>query len=318
MGMKFLKDKVKIQCRKCGTVCGTDTWIEGFTDKCPNCGNILYLEDAGKRFKKSCPFCGEIIPNDSIKCSKCHSSIEYDSLKKHAAPFIDIIFDFNADPSSKSSAFISISKWLGPDISTALAGFLLVLNNNPDFYNSIERKESQAKELKLNYYINLCPNLKSWIYGSDIFLTDQESLEDSKKERLFDYKCSMLEKKIEVLELKLVGISNQLQKALQYLTNDPNSSLNKIRSICEKIVIDIYKIEIGKKPKRFLLGDILNDNIFKSKIERRILSRINSIRDLGNLGSHGEIVTESDAMRGIDDLYEIVNWYSQKYKLSKK
>jgi hypothetical protein len=38
----------------------------------------------------------------------------------------------------------------------------------------------------------------------------------------------------------------------------------------EKMLLKIYKTETGKEPKKPLLGDILADNQFTRKIDRRI------------------------------------------------
>ena len=61
---------------------------------------------------------------------------------------------------------------------------------------------------------------------------------------------------------------------------------------------------------------MLTDNLFTRRIDRRILSRMNAIRDMGNLGPHGESVEPSDAARVLDDLCEVLDWYLRRYSLS--
>jgi hypothetical protein len=80
--------------------------------------------------------------------------------------------------------------------------------------------------------------------------------------------------------------------------------------------VQIYTAEMGKEPKKPLLGDMLADNQFTRKIERRILSRMDSVRNMGNLGPHGEAVEASDATRVLEDLCSILDWYLQRYQAS--
>src|SRR5262249_52700096 len=50
----------------------------------------------------------------------------------------------------------------------------------------------------------------------------------------------------------------------------------------------------------------------------RISARMNAIRDMGNLGPHGEVVEPQDAMRVLEDLCEVLEWYEQRYAASNK
>lgn len=62
-----------------------------------------------------------------------------------------------------------------------------------------------------------------------------------------------------------------------------------------------------------MLGAMLKDLEKAGKIERRILSRMHAIRDMANLGPHGDDVQPNDAARVLDDLCEILNWYLEHY-----
>ena len=123
----------------------------------------------------------------------------------------------------------------------------------------------------------------------------------------------LLEKRIAELEKKIDLMSGQLNLALEYVPKDPSASLTKSRVILERLLLSIYSHEIKAEPKRKELGHILNDNQFTRRIERRILSRMQSVRDMGNLGSHGESVNSHDAIRVLIDLCDIIEWYCDKY-----
>ena len=119
--------------------------------------------------------------------------------------------------------------------------------------------------------------------------------------------------RVRKLEKALSDFSEELQLALRYVPQDAASSLTKSRIVLEKLLIRVYTVEMGRVPRRALLGDMLADNQFTRKIERRILSRMNNIRDMGNLGLHGESVEPSDATRVLDDLCEVLDWYLRSY-----
>lgn len=114
------------------------------------------------------------------------------------------------------------------------------------------------------------------------------------------------------LESGLSACSQDLWLALRYVEPDAASSLTKSRMTLERLLIQAYVREMGREPRKPLLGDMLADNQFTRKIERRILSRMNAIRDMGNLGPHGEAVQPTDAARVLDDLCEVIEWYLHK------
>jgi hypothetical protein len=111
----------------------------------------------------------------------------------------------------------------------------------------------------------------------------------------------------------LAAYAKELQLALQYVGTDAASSLTKSRAVLERTLIAVYNREMGREPRKPLLGDILADNQFTRRLERRILSRMNAVRDMGNLGPHGEVVQPNDAARVLEDLCEILDWYARRY-----
>lgn len=122
-----------------------------------------------------------------------------------------------------------------------------------------------------------------------------------------------LEIRIKQLEQRIDILSDQLNKALNYIEDDPHSSLTKSRTILEQILLNIYKLEMTQEPKRIELGAILTDNQFTRKIDKRIISRMNAIRDMSNLGVHGEKVVSKDAKIVLDNLCEVLEWYFENY-----
>jgi polar amino acid transport system substrate-binding protein len=108
-------------------------------------------------------------------------------------------------------------------------------------------------------------------------------------------------------------LARSLEFALAYVESDPHSSLTKSRTVLERIVLDLFHREMGREPRKPLLGDMLIDREFAARVDRRILSRMHAVRDMANLGPHGEHVDSSDASRVLADLIEILEWYVERY-----
>jgi tetratricopeptide (TPR) repeat protein len=125
--------------------------------------------------------------------------------------------------------------------------------------------------------------------------------------------AQVLELRVGALEKALPDFSGELRLALRYIDQDAASSLTKSRIVLERLLVTTYTTEMGQEPRKPLLGDMLADNQFTRKIERRMLSRMNAVRDMGNLGPHGESVEPSDAAKALDDLCDVLDWYLGRY-----
>jgi hypothetical protein len=62
------------------------------------------------------------------------------------------------------------------------------------------------------------------------------------------------------LEHKFDVLSNQLNKALNYIEDDPHSSLTKSRTILELVLLNVYKLEMNEEPKRVEIGTNISFN----------------------------------------------------------
>jgi hypothetical protein len=121
-----------------------------------------------------------------------------------------------------------------------------------------------------------------------------------------------LEGSVSKLERQFPTFAQELRLALRYIRTDAASSLTKSRIVLEKLLLSVYTAVMGQEPRKPMLGDMLNDNQFTRTIERRILSRMHSVRDMGNLGPHGEAVEPNDAARVLEDLCEILEWHLRR------
>jgi Domain of unknown function (DUF4145) len=115
--------------------------------------------------------------------------------------------------------------------------------------------------------------------------------------------------RVEALETKVSELASYLEHALEYVSSDPQSSLMKWRIVLEKLLLELYRSTMKKSPSRPMIGDMLSDKAFTSSIPRRIVARMNAIRDMSNFGPHGEAVDATDAVRVMKDLIDVLEWY---------
>src|SRR5438874_1916748 len=115
--------------------------------------------------------------------------------------------------------------------------------------------------------------------------------------------------RIAALEARVAELGTILRSAIAYLSSDPASSLTKSRVILEKVLLALYRGAMKKEPSRPMIGDMLADKAFMGTIPRRIAARMNAIRDMSNLGPHGEEVDATDAIRVMRDLIDVLEWY---------
>jgi hypothetical protein len=110
------------------------------------------------------------------------------------------------------------------------------------------------------------------------------------------------------------GYAEMLLTARSDIPNRPADSLTNSRKITELMLIELYQREMGRDPRRPLLAEMLSDNQFTRKIDRRIYALMNAIRELGNLGPHvsPDQVRPSDAEYTLANVCEVLLWYSRR------
>jgi Domain of unknown function (DUF4145) len=119
--------------------------------------------------------------------------------------------------------------------------------------------------------------------------------------------------RIAAVETRVAEIASYLRSALQYLSTDPQSSLTKSRVVLEKVLLSLYRTAMKKEPPRPMIGDMLSDKNFTASIPKRIVARMNAVRDMSNLGPHGGEVEAIDAVRVMRDLVDVLEWYVANY-----
>ena len=106
-----------------------------------------------------------------------------------------------------------------------------------------------------------------------------------------------------------------LKSALEYQETDFHSCLTKCRIVLEKILFQIYTEEMGQKPSKGMIGQILSDKNFTAKIPQSIRARINMVKDIANLGPHGsDEITANDTLLVLQEIIYTTEWYLATYQ----
>jgi hypothetical protein len=121
-----------------------------------------------------------------------------------------------------------------------------------------------------------------------------------------------------MLEKRIESFAEYLKSALNYLSSDPSSSLTKCRIILEKILRSVYFHEMGKESCKRMVGEFLSDREFAGKIPNRIKAKMNFAKDIANDATHGSEIFRQDAIRVLQDIVNIVEWYVSNYNLYTK
>lgn len=128
-----------------------------------------------------------------------------------------------------------------------------------------------------------------------------------------DQDIKLIVDRITALEAKVEELTAYLKRAVDYASSDAQSSLTKSRIVLEQLLCSVYRREMRVDPPQPMIGPMLSDKAFAARIPRRMLSRMNAIRDMCNLGPHGGEVETSDAVRVMRDLIDVLEWYVKKY-----
>ena len=146
----------------------------------------------------------------------------------------------------------------------------------------------------------------SWATGT---ASELRAIADRRGEERMTHEQKALAERIAALEARVAELGSFLHSAIGYLSSDPASSLTKSRIILERVLLALYRKTMKKAPPRPMIGDMLVDKGFMANIPRRIAARMNAIRDMSNLGPHGEEVDAADAIRVMRDLIDVLEWY---------
>ena len=102
-----------------------------------------------------------------------------------------------------------------------------------------------------------------------------------------------------------------VRKAVNIADEDPEMALTRARKVLEYVVRDVYQHRIneppGTRPLENLLQRLVKDGFFPDRLD----AYANTIRKLGNVGTHtfGETITAADVYQSLSQLLPILEWY---------
>ena len=129
-----------------------------------------------------------------------------------------------------------------------------------------------------------------------------------------------IEREISEMRADLDYLRPLALKAMEYMSSDPEASLNKARIAGEALCKRLYQLtcgEQGKKPLGKLEFEDLMHHLRK-ELPATIVVHLETVQRLGNYGSHdhgpdAHPATPSDALTCLMALSTATSWYFQKY-----
>lgn len=103
-------------------------------------------------------------------------------------------------------------------------------------------------------------------------------------------------------------LANMGGYAEHYAHTDPESALVKLRSFAERLVDRLYiKVNLARVPQSNFV-DLLHNASFQTVAQPLVLDKLHLLRRLGNRAAHGEDVEASDAVRCVQEAWQLARW----------
>lgn len=103
-------------------------------------------------------------------------------------------------------------------------------------------------------------------------------------------------------------LANMGGYAENYAYSDPESSLVKLRNFAERLVDHLYlSLKLQRVPQSSFV-DLLHNASFRTVAQPLVLDKLHLLRRLGNRGAHGEDVNADDAIRCIQEAWQLARW----------
>lgn len=103
-------------------------------------------------------------------------------------------------------------------------------------------------------------------------------------------------------------LANMGGYAEHYAHSDPESALVKLRNFAERLVDRLYlKLKLERVPQSNFV-DLLHNASFQTVAQPLVLDKLHLLRRLGNRGAHGEGVEATDALRCVQEAWQLARW----------
>jgi type I restriction enzyme R subunit len=103
-------------------------------------------------------------------------------------------------------------------------------------------------------------------------------------------------------------LANMGGYAEHYAHSDPESALVKLRNFAERLVDRVYvQLKLERVPQSNFV-DLLHNASFRAVAQPLVLDKLHLLRRLGNRGAHGEDVEAADAVRCVQEAWQLARW----------
>ena len=103
-------------------------------------------------------------------------------------------------------------------------------------------------------------------------------------------------------------LANMAGYAEHYAHSDPESALVKLRNFAERLVDRVYdQLKLQRVPQSNFV-DLLHNASFREVAQPLVLDKLHLLRRLGNRGAHGEDVEAADAVRCVQEAWQLARW----------
>lgn len=96
--------------------------------------------------------------------------------------------------------------------------------------------------------------------------------------------------------------------AESYVHNDPSSSLVKLRSYIEEMLLWVYDAVKIDKPYQANLYDLLQDIKDRNLVAASVLDKFHFIRIYGNKAAHGQPTSADEAAQALQEAFDLARW----------
>ena len=121
----------------------------------------------------------------------------------------------------------------------------------------------------------------------------------------------LIREKLKTISDDLIELREDLENVVSIADTIPGMAVTLSRRVLEYVVRDVYKRSFDEDPGTRPLENLLQRLVREKRFPARLDAYANTIRKLGNLGTHGfdEKVTPSDVQLSLTQLILILEWY---------
>ena len=180
--------------------------------------------------------------------------------------------------------------------------------------NNFKEKENELKTI-----INSLEERKKEVLNEKEKISKELKNNDSHKESNHNIKVKKIrrkrnEKYINTLKEKWSELADLIMFAEDYLYNDPNTTMIKLRMFSEQMVDYIFMYETIIEKAGNNLCDKMTLLERNNLINRNIASKLHELRMQGNKAVHESFDSLNEAKKLIIDSYKLIEWFVQFYQ----